>query len=134
MTVIGVGVDVVEVDRIARAIARWGDAFVRRIYTPAEVVRAGAGITPVPRLAARFAAKEAVMKALGVGWRALAWHDIEIASDPAGRPIVRLYGSAQRVAAERGIGSVLVALSHTHEHAVANAVALGHAELGSGGR
>jgi holo-[acyl-carrier protein] synthase len=125
MTVVGIGVDVVEVDRIERAIARWGDAFVRRIYTQAEIVRAEAGVTPAPRLAARFAAKEAVMKALGVGWRALAWRDIEITNDVAGRPIVHLHGSARRIAGERGVSSVLVALSHTHEHAVAHAVALG---------
>jgi holo-[acyl-carrier protein] synthase len=125
MTVVGIGVDVVEVGRIERAIARWGDAFVRRIYTPAEIVRAEAGVAPAPRLAARFAAKEAVMKALGVGWRALAWRDIEITNDAAGRPVVALHGSARRIAGERGISGVLVALSHTHEHAVANAVALG---------
>jgi holo-[acyl-carrier protein] synthase len=125
MTVVGIGVDVVEVGRIERAIARWGDAFVRRIYTPAEIVRAEAGVAPAPRHAARFAAKEAVMKALGVGWRALAWRDIEITNDAAGRPVVELHGSARRIAGERGISSVLVALSHTHEHAVANAVALG---------
>jgi holo-[acyl-carrier protein] synthase len=125
MTVVGIGVDMVEVERIERAIARWGDAFVRRIYTQAEIVRAEAGVMPVPRLAARFAAKEAVMKALGVGWRALAWRDIEITNDAAGRPIVHLHGSAQRIAAERGVSQVMIALSHTHEHAVANAIALG---------
>jgi holo-[acyl-carrier protein] synthase len=125
MTVVGIGVDVVEVERIERAIARWGNAFVHRIYTAAEIVRARTGVTPAPRLAARFAAKEAVMKALGVGWRALAWRDIEITNDMAGRPVVHLHGSAQRIAAERGVHQVLVALSHTHDHAVAHAVALG---------
>jgi holo-[acyl-carrier protein] synthase len=125
MIVVGVGVDIVEIDRIERALARWGEAFARRIYTPAELARAESGSGRVARLAARFAAKEAVMKALGVGWRALAWREIEITNDAAGRPVVRLHGSALRIAAERGISSVLVALSHTHEHAVANAVALG---------
>jgi holo-[acyl-carrier protein] synthase len=124
MMVVGIGVDIVEVDRIERALARWGEAFARRIYTDAELARANAGVGRVARLAARFAAKEAVMKALGVGWRALAWREIEITNDEAGRPTVRLHGAARRIAAERGIGSVLVALSHTHEHAVANAVAL----------
>lgn len=125
MSVLGIGVDVVEVGRIARALDRWGEAFVRRIYTPAEIARTEAGVARTARLAARFAAKEAVMKALGVGWRALAWRDIEITSDPTGRPVVRLHGAARRLAEERGIRCVLVALSHTHTHAVANAVALG---------
>jgi holo-[acyl-carrier protein] synthase len=125
MTVVGLGVDIVEVRRIERAVARWGEAFVRRIYTPGEIARIEAGSARGPRLAARFAAKEAVMKALGVGWRALAWREIEIASDDAGRPIVRLHGAAHRIAESRGIADVVVAMSHTHEHAVANAVALG---------
>jgi phosphopantethiene--protein transferase domain len=124
MTVVGIGVDVVEVDRIARALARWGEAFTRRIYTAAEVSRADAGASRMSRLAARFAAKEAVMKALGVGWRALAWRDIEITNDALGRPVVHLRGAARRIADEHGIRQVLVALSHTHEHAVANAIAL----------
>lgn len=125
MTVVGLGVDMIEVGRIERAVARWGEAFVGRIFTPAEAARARSGADRGPRLAARFAAKEAVMKALGVGWRALAWREIEIAHDAAGRPEVRLHGAARRIAEARGITSVLVALSHTHEHAVANAVALG---------
>ncbi|MDR7523026.1 MAG: holo-ACP synthase [Armatimonadota bacterium] len=126
MTVLGVGVDMVEVERIERAVARWGEAFVRRIYTPGEIERSASAAPSGPRLAARFAAKEAVMKALGVGWRALAWREIEIANDPAGRPTVRLHGAARRIAQQRGIVTVMVALSHTHEHAVAQAIALGH--------
>ncbi len=125
MMVLGLGVDMVEVERIERAVARWGDAFVRRVYTTREIERAAAAVTQGPRLAARFAAKEAVMKALGVGWRALAWREIEITSDPQGRPVVALHGAARRIADDRGIVTILVTLSHTHEHAVANAVALG---------
>jgi holo-[acyl-carrier protein] synthase len=122
--VLGLGVDIVEVDRIERAIARWGDTFVKRVYTPREIDRAASPVAVGQRLAARFAAKEAVMKALGVGWREMAWRDIEITNDALGRPIVHLHGAAQRIADARGISSVLVALSHTHDHAVANAVAL----------
>lgn len=126
MTVLGVGTDIVEVDRVERAVARWGEAFVRRVFTPAEAERARAAPLRAPRLAARFAAKEAVMKALGVGWRALAWREIEILNDALGRPEVRLHGAAARIAEQRGVTGVLVALSHTHQHAVANAVALGN--------
>ncbi|MDR7483071.1 MAG: holo-ACP synthase [Armatimonadota bacterium] len=123
--IVGVGVDIVEVARIQRAIARWGDGFVRRIYTAREVERAAGAAVLGPRLAARFAAKEAVMKALGCGWRELAWREIEITNDPQGRPMVHLHGAARRIAAARGIAEVYVALSHTHDHAIANAVAVG---------
>jgi holo-[acyl-carrier protein] synthase len=125
MAVIGVGVDIVEVERIERAITRWGEAFVRRIYTAREVERSAAPIVVGPRLAARFAAKEAVMKALGVGWRQLSWQEIEIANDPQGKPVVHLHGAARRIADQLGVTDILVALSHTHLHAVANAVAIG---------
>jgi holo-[acyl-carrier protein] synthase len=123
--VLGLGVDIVEVERIERAIARWGDAFVKRVYTPGEIDRASSPVALGQRLAARFAAKEAVMKALGVGWREMAWRDIEITNDTLGRPMVQLHGAARRIAEARGVSDVLVALSHTHAHAVANAVAVG---------
>ncbi len=123
--VLGLGVDIVEVERIERAIARWGDTFVKRVYTPREIDRASSPVALGQRLAARFAAKEAVMKALGVGWRDMAWRDIEITNDTLGRPMVRLHGAARRIAEARGVSDVLVALSHTHAHAVANAVAVG---------
>lgn len=125
MAVVGVGVDIVEVERIERAITRWGEAFIRRIYTAREVERAAAPIVVGPRMAARFAAKEAVMKALGVGWRDLSWREIEIANDAQGRPVVHLHGAARRVAEQKGVREVLLGISHTHLHAVANAVALG---------
>lgn len=124
MAVIGVGIDIVEVERIERAITRWGEAFIRRIYTAREVERSAAPIVVGPRMAARFAAKEAVMKALGVGWRDLSWREIEIANDAQGKPIVHLHGAARRVAQQLGVTDVLLALSHTHLHAVANAVAI----------
>ncbi|MDQ7841282.1 MAG: holo-ACP synthase [bacterium] len=126
MRVLGLGTDMVEVDRIERAVARWGEAFVCRIYTTAEIERARPLLVRGPRLAARFAAKEAVMKALGVGRRGMAWREIEILNDDQGRPLVCLHGGAQRIADQQGVVSVLVTLSHTHDHAVASAVALGN--------
>jgi holo-[acyl-carrier protein] synthase len=126
MTIVGLGVDMIEVVRIERAMGRWGDSFVRRVYTPTEIARADRSVAGrSARLAARFAAKEAVMKALGIGWRQMSWREIEIVNDAQGRPSVRLHGAAKRVARERGIATVLVTVSHTHDHAVANAVALG---------
>lgn len=121
----------VEVGRIARAVSRWGDAFLARIYTPLEIERARRGKGRNQYLAARFAAKEAVMKALGTGRRQLSWREIEITGDRVGKPIVRLHGSAKQVAERQGVGAVLLALSHTHEHALASAVALGDPPAGA---
>ncbi|MDQ7844731.1 MAG: holo-ACP synthase [Armatimonadota bacterium] len=125
MDVRGIGVDIVEVERIARALERWGDAFVFRLFTPGEDVRARHPRLRSQRLAARFAAKEAVMKALGLGWRTMAWHEIEIVHDPLGRPAVRLRGGAARAAQQQGVAAVHVTLSHTRALALAGAVALG---------
>ncbi|MGH2399769.1 MAG: holo-ACP synthase [bacterium] len=121
----GIGIDVVEVERIEHAIARWGDAFVLRIFTADEAARAGRSRVRSMRLAARFAAKEAVMKALGLGWRTMAWREIEIRNDPAGRPTVLLTGGAARAAAQQGVGTIHVTLTHTHALALASALALG---------
>jgi holo-[acyl-carrier protein] synthase len=120
--VVGVGVDVVEVERVERALRRWGDAFLARVYTPSERER-GAGRAGVARLAARFAAKEAVMKALGVGWGWLRFSDIEIVSDGKGRPVVRLHGGAAQVARAAGVDAVHLSLSHARGYAAAVAVA-----------
>ncbi|HWQ15830.1 MAG TPA: holo-ACP synthase [Roseiflexaceae bacterium] len=124
------GVDIVEVTRIERAVERWGERFLRRVYTAAEL----AAYSGRPAsLAARWAAKEAVGKLLGVGLRglggetgeALAWTDIEILSDALGRPALTLHGAAAARAQALGLGPISVSLSHTHEHAVAFAAALG---------
>lgn len=124
------GVDIVEVARIERAAGRWGVRFLRRVYTPAELAAYGGRM---PSLAARWAAKEAAGKLLGVGLRglggghggaALRWTDIEVLSDAAGRPQLTLHGPAAEQARALGIGPIAVSLSHTREHAVAFAVAM----------
>src|SRR5438445_10445917 len=115
----GVGIDVVEVRRIEQALDRWGDAFVTRIFTTAEDERAKPPHARSARLAARFAAKEAVMKALGLGWRAMGWREIEILNDPLGKPTVTLRGGAQRTADRQGRAAIQVSLSHTRAHAFA---------------
>jgi holo-[acyl-carrier protein] synthase len=122
----GIGVDIIEVERIRRATARWGDGFLARVYTSGERRHAGAargGRGEAERLAGRFAAKEAVMKALGLGWRRMAWREIEIEGDALGRPVVRLSGGAARAADELGIRAWFVSISHTRDLAVAHAVA-----------
>ena len=119
------GVDLIEVDRIDRAILRHGDRFFHRFFTPQELIDA-AGSTPA--LAARFAAKEAVSKALGTGIGEGGWKDIEIINGPRRQPMLRLYGQARRLAEEQGLQVWAVSLSHTHEHAMALVVASDHSE------
>ena len=125
---IGLGTDLIEVARIAGAIERHGDRFLERCFTEierAEAERSGperAG----ERYAARFAAKEAVLKALGTGWaRGVAWTDVRIESDAAGAPGVGLAGRAREIAIDRGIRSWLLSMTHSSQLASATAIALG---------
>ena len=122
---LSVGVDLIELNRIRRIVTRYGDRFLTRIYTPDEVALYR---DRIPELAVRFAAKEAVSKALGVGVRILArdgihWKDVEITADERGKPIVRLHGRADERARELGLTEWAVSLSHTEEHAIAFVVA-----------
>lgn len=110
------GVDLIEVDRIDRAILRHGQRFFERFFTLQELVDAG-GRTPA--LAARFAAKEAVAKALGTGIGEIGWHEIEVVYGPRREPVLRLHGAALERARSLGLDAWSVSLSHTHEHAVA---------------
>lgn len=113
-----------EVDRLRSALARWGDRILHRLFTAGELSWASAPRTRPQRLAARFAAKEAVMKSLGVGWVAGGWQAIEIRTDPRGKPIVLLSGPAAKAAKDLGVAEVLVSLTHTAHLAVASAIAL----------
>jgi holo-[acyl-carrier protein] synthase len=117
-----VGVDLIEVPRIARALERWGDRFLHRIYTDAETALCGGR---VPELAVRFAGKEAISKALGTGLVGVDWPEMEILSDPRGKPIVHLYGRAQKRAEALGLSHWAISLTHTKEHAIAMVVASG---------
>lgn len=115
------GVDIIEVERIDRAILRHGERFFNRFYTTQELIDSR-GHTPA--LAARFAAKEAVAKALGTGIGEVGWKEIEIVNGPQRQPLLRLHGRAAEVAEELGLSIWSITLSHTHEHAVAMTVAL----------
>ncbi|MGD8864726.1 MAG: holo-ACP synthase [Anaerolineales bacterium] len=115
------GVDIVEVNRIDRAILRHGDRFFDRFFTLQELVDAH-GHTPA--LGARFAAKEAVAKALGTGIGEVGWKDIEIINGPQKEPLLKLHGEAARVSQSLGVTTWSVSLTHTHEHAAAVAVAI----------
>ncbi|MBX3066538.1 MAG: holo-ACP synthase [Anaerolineae bacterium] len=115
-----IGVDLIEVSRIEHSLAQFGDRFTTRLYTPRE--RAYCGSNP-QRLAARFAAKEAVAKALGTGIGDVRWLDIEIDGDERGRPILLLHGAAAQLAADLGLTAWEVSLSHTNSHAIAFVIA-----------
>jgi holo-[acyl-carrier protein] synthase len=115
-----VGVDIIEIARIKEAIERWGQRFLDRIYTGSEQMLCQERPSS---LAARFAGKEAVMKALGTGIKGAGWREIEILSAPSGQPQVHLHGKAQNRAATLGLSEVAISLSHSREYAVAFAVA-----------
>ena len=121
------GVDLVEIDRVQRIVEHHGKRALNRVYTAAELAHCR---KRVPELAARFAAKEAVAKALGVGLRMMArdgihWHDVETLPDGNGKPIVHLHGRAAARAAELGLTEWSISLSHGRDVAVAFVVALG---------
>jgi holo-[acyl-carrier protein] synthase len=122
----GVGIDIVEVERLRRAVCRNPGGFRRRVFTPGEwQYCCGGGKINFPSLAARFAGKEAVLKALGCGWPEIPWREIEIVKGGTGPPEVHLGPLARAKAAERGICSILITLSHTKSQAIAQALAQG---------
>ena len=111
-----IGVDIIEIARLEKAIARWGEGFFRRVYTDPELRLYRKKLSS---LAARFAAKEAVIKALGKPTRGVSLREIEILSDPSGKPLVRLYGKAQNQAKGLGLDKLAISLSHSREYAIA---------------
>ncbi|HQY90254.1 holo-ACP synthase [Caldilinea sp.] len=122
-TVLRTGVDIIEIERVRAAIARYGDRFLHRVYTDAEI---HCCCHRNESLAARFAAKEAVAKALGTGvWRnGVAWTDIEVLKEESGAPRLVLHGAAAAIAATRGLATWSVSLSHDRSRAIALVVAL----------
>ncbi len=117
----GTGIDIVEVQRIRDAARRWGARFERRIYTAQELTYCGDTPSRYWRLAARFAAKEATLKALGTGLiTGMCWQDVEIKSDTFGKPELVLHGKVRRYAQARNIGAAFVSMSHTNVYAVAH--------------
>ena len=121
------GVDIIELDRVRRALERFGERFLARIFTSEEIARYG---NRLPELAARFAAKEAVSKALGVGLNhmsvhGIGWREVEVLPDPLGKPVLTLSGRAQELAEEQGLREWTISLSHGRDYAVAFVVASG---------
>ncbi len=125
MRIFGIGIDVVEVERIASAIERHGEAFLAKLFTPGERSYCEGQKKPALHYAARFAAKEAVSKALGTGIGGQAgWLDLEVTRDPSGAPKLVLQGQAAHFAQQHSITEIQISLTHAREYAAANAVAI----------
>ncbi len=117
--VIGTGIDLIQVSRVREAVGRWNDRFLRRIYTPREIQYCQGKGSPMVHFAARFAAKEAVRKALG---EILDWKDVEIGNGRLGEPKVNLTGEAKKISQRRGVKRILLSLSHDSSYAIAQVV------------
>ncbi len=125
MKILGIGTDITECLRIAQMIERHGELFIGRVYTPHEIEYCRSRRMATQHFAGRWAAKEAVLKALGTGWRrGISWRDVEIRNLPSGQPVATLRGGTAEVAAERGIRCVFVSISHCRTNATAYAVAV----------
>jgi holo-[acyl-carrier protein] synthase len=121
--IVGSGIDIAEVPRIARSIRRFGDRFLQRVYSAGEIRYCQSKANSAERYAARFAAKEAAMKALGTGWsRGVRWRDIEVAREPGGRPTLVFHGKAAEFAERLGALHIALSLSHTSEQAIAQVI------------
>lgn len=114
--VLSTGVDIIEIARVAQVLERYGQRFLQRIYTSGEIAYCRGR---PPNLAARFAAKEATMKALGSGTRGMGWREIEVVRQQSGAPGIRLHGRAKRRAARLGLQQIALSLSHSREYTVA---------------
>ena len=121
--IVGTGIDITEVARIAAAIARYGDRFLQRVYTPREIAYCQSKRNAHERFAARFAAKEAAMKAIGTGLRrGVTWQDVEVGRESGGRPTIIFTGKAAEFAAKLGTRHVALSLTHTEETAMAQVI------------
>jgi holo-[acyl-carrier protein] synthase len=118
--IVGLGIDLAEVDRIRKAIERHGRRFTDRIYTATEIAYVERKANRYERYAARFAAKEAGMKAIGTGWkRGVRWQDFEVTNLPSGRPTLRFHGVAAQIADSLGVRNIALSLTHTAEQGLA---------------
>ncbi len=121
--IIGTGIDIAEVPRVAAAVERFGQRFLRRIFTQGEIRYCDSKANRIERYAARFAAKEAAFKAIGTGWRhGVTWQDVEVRREPGGRPTVVFTGKAAEFAARLGVKRASLSLSHTKDSAIASVI------------
>jgi len=118
--IVGIGIDLAEVDRIRAAIERHGQRFIERIYTSAEIAYVERKANRYERYAARFAAKEAGMKAIGTGWkRGVRWRDFEVVNLPSGRPTLQFHGAAEAIAGRLAVRNIALSLTHTAQQGMA---------------
>jgi holo-[acyl-carrier protein] synthase len=121
--IVGLGMDISEVNRIQESIERYKDAFLKRVYTPAEIAYCQRHRNPYERFAARFAAKEATMKALGTGWsRGVRWVDLEVVRLPSGKPTMELRGAAAEIAKGLGVTRISLTITHSGNTALAQVI------------
>ncbi len=121
--IIGTGIDLERVVRVEQAITRHGERFLQRVFTEGERRYCDSKANRMERYTARFAAKEAAMKALGTGWsHGVRWRDIEVARQPSGRPTIVFHGVAAEIAAKLGVAHAALSLSHTSEQAIAHVI------------
>jgi len=124
--VIGIGTDITECLRIAKMIERHAESVVNRVYTPREIHYCQTRKQSTEHFTGRWAAKEAVLKALGTGWRrGIGWRDVEILNEADGRPVVYVHGGVKHVVEQLGITRLQVSISHCRTHAIALAIATG---------
>jgi holo-[acyl-carrier protein] synthase len=120
MSMLGIGVDLIEVERIQHSLDRFGDRFMKRVFTEVEIAYCQSMKFPARHFAARFAAKEAVSKAFGTGiGKAMGWRDIDVHKKESGEPFLVLHGGAETLAKNRAVKSAWISLSHTDHHAIA---------------
>jgi len=132
MNITAHGIDMVDCDRLRRSVEAHGERFLSRVFTPAELACCRGRKREIEHLAGRFAAKEAVFKVLGTGWRnGIAWTDVEVRNQPSGQPRVTLHGRCREIADEQGLCRVLISISHTTTHAIASAIGLREAAGGA---
>lgn len=125
MIAVAHGIDLVDLERIEQMLEKHGDHFLNRVFTAREQADAAGMKNRIERLSGRFAAKEAVMKLVGTGWRdGVAWTDIEVVNNPLGQPVVNLSGKVKELIETMGLGPVTLSITHTANFAMASAVAL----------
>ena len=125
MDIVGIGTDIIECPRIGRMIEQHGELFLNRVYTEREIRYCQSKKHAIERFAGRWAAKEAILKAIGTGWsKGICWTDLEVRNLPSGAPQVLVRGGAKDAAVERGIGDILISISHCRTYATAYAIAL----------
>lgn len=121
--IVGTGIDIAEVPRIRQSIERFGDRFLHRVFTDGEIRYCDSKANRIERYAARFAAKEAAMKALGTGWNhGVRWRDVEVCRQPGSRPTITFHGKAAEFAKKLGATNVALSISHTAEQAIAQVI------------